>query len=174
MAVLTNTGLETHPAGTVNVGGIINGNWQTLEDIFNPALSSGDAKYQLVLKALIRGSLPTDAAHLEWNGTKLIARAGYAAVTYAASVAIDFLAALTQRISLTGNLTLTTTNLGVGRKVTVYLTADASLRTLTFPASWIWTSAMPADIAASKAGKLELTSTTGADTGVFASWTVAP
>lgn len=33
MALLPLTGLETHPAGESNVGGIISGNWETLEAI---------------------------------------------------------------------------------------------------------------------------------------------
>lgn len=33
MAILSKTGLETHPVGTANVNGIINANWQTLENL---------------------------------------------------------------------------------------------------------------------------------------------
>jgi hypothetical protein len=34
--IYTITGLESHPDGTVGLNGIINGNWQRLEDIFSP------------------------------------------------------------------------------------------------------------------------------------------
>ncbi len=36
MAVYTITGLENHPVGTSGLNGIINANWQRLEDIFTP------------------------------------------------------------------------------------------------------------------------------------------
>ncbi len=32
--ILTYTLLETHPTGTLNTGGIVNGNWEQLENIF--------------------------------------------------------------------------------------------------------------------------------------------
>lgn len=41
MAILSKTGLETHPVGTTNVNGIINANWQQLEAL---ATSTGWAR----------------------------------------------------------------------------------------------------------------------------------
>lgn len=34
MAIKETTGLETHPSGTTGLNGIINGNWERLDDIF--------------------------------------------------------------------------------------------------------------------------------------------
>ena len=43
--LFTITGLENHPVGTAGLNGIINANWQRLEDMFTPlgAATSGQA-----------------------------------------------------------------------------------------------------------------------------------
>lgn len=98
----------------------------------------------------------------------------YAAITYAASVALD-LAVLDgqyRTISLTGDLTFTTSNLATGRTVVLRIIADASQRTLTFPAGWKFLGTKPANIAASKTGVLSLTFFGTADADCVAAWGV--
>jgi hypothetical protein len=95
-------------------------------------------------------------------------------ISYAATVNLD-LAALTgvfRTISLTGNLTFTTSNRATGRRVTLRLIADASTRTLTFPAGWKFVGTKPANIAANKVGMLTLMLFGTADTDGVAAWGV--
>jgi hypothetical protein len=177
MASLPNTALETLAAGSSNPGGIINGNFERLEELLDPSLSSSDPAYNLIAKALSRtGTLPTANARLEWDHdspAKPFWRANYAAVTFASSVAINFKGATAQRIALTGDLELTTSNLAPGRETTVILAADGTLRNLTFPA-WVWLGTAPTDIAAGKTMAIRLLSTTSANTGVLASFDLEP
>jgi len=98
----------------------------------------------------------------------------YAAITYAASVALD-LAVLDgqyRTISLTGDLTFTTSNLATGRTVVIRIIADASQRTLTFPVDWKFLGTKPANIAASKTGVLSLTFFGSLDSDCVAAWGV--
>ena len=98
----------------------------------------------------------------------------YAAITYAATVNLD-LAALDgqyRTISLTGNLALTTSNRAAGRTAVIRIIADASQRTLTFPADWKFLGTKPANIAASKTGVLSLTFFGTADSDCVAAWGV--
>jgi hypothetical protein len=79
-------------------------------------------------------------------------------ITYAASVDLD-MAALTnsfRTISLTGNLTFTSSNRAAGRYVTIRLICDGSTRTLTFPVGWKFMGTKPTDIAASKTAMLTI------------------
>ena len=95
-------------------------------------------------------------------------------ITYAASVDLD-MAALTGKyrtISLTGNLTFTTSNRAAGRQVTLRLLADGSARTLTFPAGWRFLGTKPTEIAASKVGVLSLMFFGTADSDCVAAWGV--
>lgn len=98
----------------------------------------------------------------------------YAAITYSATVNLD-LAALDgqyRTISLTGDLTLTTSNRATGRTVVIRIIADASQRTLTFPTDWKFLGTKPANIAASKTGVLSLTFFGTADSDCVAAWGV--
>jgi len=68
---------------------------------------------------------------------------------YAASVNLDFNSVAHKRIDLTGNLSLTATNMDYGKSLVVRLATDGSLRTLAFPAGWRWVgAAAPASLAA--------------------------
>jgi hypothetical protein len=179
MAQLTYTALETHPTGTAGLNEIINGNWQRVEEIFTPGLASGDAAYNLVARGLLRDALGSMTAGetIVWNGSKFARRPASATLTYAASVALPFAsgaAAPIQILALTGNVTLTTSNLTAGGTMRVVISADASSRNFTFPAWRFIGSAAPASIAASKIGILTLVSTTTADTGVIARWEAEP
>lgn len=74
--------------------------------------------------------------------------------------------------TLSGNTTYATSNLVAGTSVTVWITADGSPRTLSWPASWIWVGTAPTSIAASKNAILSLISKSTTDASVIASWSV--
>jgi hypothetical protein len=80
-------------------------------------------------------------------------------ITYGATVDLSMLAldGTFKTISLTGNLTFTTSNRANGRTVTIRLVCDSTQRTLTFPTDWKFVGSKPADIAASKVAVLSLT-----------------
>jgi hypothetical protein len=95
-------------------------------------------------------------------------------IAYTASVNLD-MASLTgtyRTISLTGDLTLTSSNRAAGRQVVLRLLADGSTRTLTFPSGWVFLGTKPSDIAADKTGVLSLIFFGTADTDCVASWGV--
>jgi hypothetical protein len=98
-------------------------------------------------------------------------------LTYAASVELDFAPTIksVQTISLTGNLTLTTSNLASGRVKLIRLIADASARTLTLPAGWVFLgAAAPTTLAASKTALLALTAFGTANGDIVATYAVQP
>ena len=79
-------------------------------------------------------------------------------ITYAATIDLDMaaLAGGYRTISLTGNLEVTALNRAAGRQVTLRLVCDASIRTLTFPAAWVFLGTKPSSLAASKTAVLSL------------------
>lgn len=83
----------------------------------------------------------------------------HSSITYAGIIDLD-LAALTGKlrtISLTGNLTLTTSNRANGRQVGLRLLCDATIRNLTFPVGWVFVgNTRPTAIQANKVGMLNL------------------
>jgi len=100
----------------------------------------------------------------------------FAAITYGATVDLD-LAALDgqyRTITLTGNITFTTSNRAAGRTVLIRLLPGASERTLTFPADWVFVSTKPATLAANKTAVLSLTFFGTADTDCVAAYGVQP
>lgn len=134
--ILTHTRLETTPAGTANLGGIVNGNWSQLETLFDPALSSGAVQFNAFAKAFLRtATLPTDAAQIVWSAAsgKFIPRAGIGALAAGATVTGDFLGALRQLCTLDQDSTIAFTNAGTGREIELLITADAATRALTWP-----------------------------------------
>lgn len=92
---------------------------------------------------------------------------GFDAITYGATVDLSMSAldGTFKTISLTGNITFTTSNRANGRTVTIRLLCDSTQRTFTFPTDWKFLGTKPANIAASKAAVLSLTffGTTDAD-----------
>lgn len=158
MALQPTTGLENHPVGTTGLNGLINANWERLEDIFLPLATAGIGRIQ-------------------WDATpkKFSVRAAQAVLAYSATPTLNFAGALVQTLALTGNVTFATSNLANGADLKVVIVADGSLRTLAFPVGWKFLgAAAPANIAAGKTGVLELMSTSAADAGVIAKWTVEP
>lgn len=78
-------------------------------------------------------------------------------------------------ISLTGNLTFSLANITAGFKCEVRIKSDGSIRNLAFPVGWVFIgSAVPATIAASKTGLLEIWCYGTTDADVVARWTVQP
>jgi major tropism determinant Mtd-like protein len=99
------------------------------------------------------------------------------AFTYASSIDISF--ALDthwlMRLSLTGNVTFTSSGWLVATYKRLKITSDGSVRTLTFPGNWKFIgAAAPANIAANKVGVLELWCDGTAETDVCARWHVQP
>jgi hypothetical protein len=77
-------------------------------------------------------------------------------LTYAASLAIDFLYANTQEITLTGNLAITgTLNRLRGRDVRLYLFASGGSRTVSYPA-WLQMTTLPTIIPSGKILQIDL------------------
>jgi hypothetical protein len=99
---------------------------------------------------------------------------GFGTITYNSTTNLDMasLDGQYQTITLTGNLTFTTSNRANGRKVVVRLIPGASQRTLTFPVDWVFVSTKPANIAANKTGVLSLTFFGTADTDCVAAYAV--
>jgi len=121
-------------------------------------------------------------ANLANPATALVNIGGQAAVfpvatiTYAATVDLD-VTALNNTwniISLTGNISFTTSNRASGRTVVVQLNCDATARNLTFPAAWTFIGDKPSSIAASKVAILSLCFTGTADTNCIAGYKAQP
>lgn len=99
------------------------------------------------------------------------------AITYAASVALDFATTIksVQSVTLTGNITLTTTNLASGRVKVLRIIGDGSVRTFSLPAGWKFLNgSAPASLAASKVGVLTLMAFGATDGDVVATYGVQP
>jgi len=106
----------------------------------------------------------------------LQAATSFAALAYAATVDLD-MAALdgqARTITLTDALSLTASNRAAGRRVVLRLLPGAAERALTFPADWVFVSAKPANIAASKSAVLSLTFFGSADADCIAAYAVQP
>lgn len=146
MAVLPNSGLETTPAGTTNLPGLVNGNWTLIENWFDVQT---------------------------WFGLK---QPNFATVAYGASVAINFAGARKQAITLGGNITFTFSNLAAGRETTIYIKGDPSLsRNLTWPASVVWLGgSAPSSLASAKTLRVTFFSQASGASGVIAEFTVEP
>jgi hypothetical protein len=80
-------------------------------------------------------------------------------ITYSATTDLD-MAVITgnfRTLTLTGNVTFTTSNREAGRFVSIRILPGASLRTLTFPTDWKFIGTKPTNIAANKVGVLSIT-----------------
>jgi len=99
---------------------------------------------------------------------------GFSALTYGATTDLDLSALDGQyrTITLTGDLTFTTSNRANGRKAVLRLVPGASQRTLTFPAGWVFVGTKPSTLAASKTAVLSLTFFGTADTDCVAAYAV--
>jgi hypothetical protein len=138
----------------------------------------GDTDNNLLWKLLnVFGGSPKPADGSNILLQKLVraaeaAQAGIEALTYAASVQVDFGTAEDKTITLSGDLALTSAGLEAGREVSIRVIADGSTRTLSFPSGWTFIGSEPSDIAANKTGVLSLKSYGSADADVVAAWAV--
>jgi len=97
----------------------------------------------------------------------------HAVLTYAATVNLDFSVSNFNTLTLTGNVTFTTSNRALTRSEVVRIINGATARTFTFPSGWVWIgAAAPNGIAASKTGVLSLFCFGTADTDIIASYAV--
>ena len=70
--------------------------------------------------------------------------------------------------TLTGNITFTSSNEGLGKHKTIHMTSDGTARTLTFPSGWVFYGTKPTTTVASKRSVLSLSCLGTADTDVRA------
>lgn len=141
----------------------------------NAAPSTVIALLQQIGPAGVEGSSVAVVSTIEGDRIRLAQET----LTYAATVNIDFDGKSYQTINLTGNLTLTTSNLttagGFVKNVVVVLVADGSSRNLTFPGTWKFEgAAAPTAIAANKTGVLSLTNFGTTDATILASYAAQP
>lgn len=178
MALLTNTLLETTPVGTTNLAGIINANWSVLEALFNPALSSGDARYNAFWKAITRNAtLPTVPSRIEYSPAsgKPVARAGHATITYASTINVASQGAIVQSCTLTGDVTVAFDSIVEGRIVDLILEASGGTRNITWPASIRWlAAAAPSSLASGKQLHVRFIMKTSSASGISAVHHVEP
>lgn len=98
---------------------------------------------------------------------------GLTTLSYSATTDLNFDSGTDLRsVTLAGNITLTTSNRGAGKNIVLRIIADASTRTLTFPAGWTFVTAKPASIAANKTATLVLICTDANDSGILAAYSV--
>lgn len=91
-------------------------------------------------------------------------------LTYSATTDLDFNDNELKTLSLTGNVTFTTSNRGAGKKKVVIITCDSSNRTITFATGWKSNATSPVTITANKTGILSLQCTNANDSGIIAIW----
>ena len=128
----------------------------------------------LASAATARANLGLGTAAQSATGDFLPTTFSPGSITYGATVDLDMAAQAGsyKSISLTGALTLTTSNRASGRTVTLRLICDATGRALTFPAGWVFVGTKPSTIAASKTAVLSLTFFGTADTDCVAAYGV--
>lgn len=143
------------------------------------ALSIDTATY---LTTTGSGSSLTGITQSQVSGLTTTDRASFANVrpthstlTYAATTDIDLDGNGFQTVTLTGNITFTTSNRAAGRCKTIRIVGDSSSRTLTWPAGWTWIgAAAPSALAANKDAILTITAFGTADTDIVAAYAVEP
>ena len=132
-----------------------------------------------------KSSVSTTAAALDLEGassvtatitggaTYLLTPSSIDALTYAASVALDLAPSLPalKSVTLTGDITFTTSNVGAARNISVRVIGDASSRNLVFPAGWTWLGgAAPTVLEANKVAILSIAAFGATDSTIVASW----
>lgn len=101
----------------------------------------------------------------------------HSTLTYAATVDIDFTAADYRTLSLTGNVTFTTSNRAAPRTVSIQIISDGSTRMFTFPAGWTSRfvgGTSPTGIAANKIAILTVTCFGANDSDIVAAYAAQP
>ena len=159
--ILTFSLLEETPAGTTNVLGVVNSNWQQLEAIFNPTAGS-----VIAYKAVAQQATPARGDRITWGASAPLTVPAFLDVTYAASINVEFEAASLQRVALTGDLTLVFPTKFEGAKTALVLESDASARTITLPAGARHLGGS-LTIPANKAAWVEVAATSTTDASLF-------
>jgi len=128
------------------------------------------ANWQQVTPTNVAQAVP----NVSTSAAGLAPATSFAALTYGATTDLDMAALDGQyrTITLTGDLTFTTSNRATGRTVVIRLLPGASTRTLTFPSGWVFVGTKPATLAASKTAVLSLTFFGTADTDCVAAYAV--
>lgn len=94
-------------------------------------------------------------------------------VTYAGTTNLDLLSNAIQIITLTGDVTLTTSNKAAGRSLLLRLVASGGTRSFTALPDWVWVGGTaPTSLASGKTALLSLTSFGTADTDIVAAYAV--
>lgn len=94
----------------------------------------------------------------------------WSTLTQASPTVIDFDSDDYRTLSLSGNVTFSTTNRGAPKTVTIKIICDGTTRTLTFPADWVFVGDKPTQIAANKVGALTVTCFGSAETDLVAAY----
>lgn len=98
---------------------------------------------------------------------------GATAVSYSATTNLNFTSGNDLKtLSITGNVTFTTSNSAVGRSLTLKILCDGTQRNLTFPGTWVWMGTAPTNIAINKTAILSLTCFGTGDANVVAAYAV--
>ncbi|MHC1762926.1 MAG: hypothetical protein AB9869_01285 [Verrucomicrobiia bacterium] len=100
-------------------------------------------------------------------------RTSQGTLTHAGTVTLDFATNTVNSLSLAGDVTFATTNLGAGRLYRLLLTATATNDAFTFPA-WRFVGPKPTNILADKLGLLSLEAWGADDTNVVARYLEEP
>ncbi len=119
MAILTNTGLETAPTGTLNKLAIINANFARIDELFSAALDSGDPQFG-------------------WVETLLGEQAAMETIAYDGTDTVSFKGRRMKFLSLTGNSVITWADKHDGRSIFLILKTDGTARTVTWPGGMVW------------------------------------
>jgi predicted nucleotide-binding protein len=96
-------------------------------------------------------------------------------LTYAATTNLDFNNDNIKTLTLTGNVTFTTSNKAAIKQKVIRIIGDSSARTFTFPVGWVFIgSGMPASIATGKTAILSLYCFGSNETDIVAAYSVQP
>lgn len=137
---------ENHETGTLNVNGIINGNWDILNDLVDPALASGDPLYGIFGAAV--------------NGQRALT-----IITYANPFDVS-LRNRQNLCTLTGDAAVTVSDQTAGRFTELLLVASGADRAVTWPAGAVWCGPDVATVVSGTAVLVRIIATTGADSGL--------
>ena len=123
--------------------------------------------------ALTASGLITSNGNIQMGtGAKIINIKNLQHEVSTSGVDIDFSEDQLQTMSISSNITFTTTNRAVGLSKTIRIITDGTTRTLTFPTDWKFLGAKPTDQAASKTGILTVTNFGTTDAYIVAGYAV--
>lgn len=134
------TGLEDTPTGSINPTGIFDGNWEKINNIFDPAHTGDQA------------------------GVLAAALAGMTTITYAGTITLDLNAGRPlQLVTLTGALTVAVSNKNPGRARRLIIVGDGTDRALTWPVGAVWAGPPVVSVPAGKTVVVDVAATSTTD-----------